>query len=68
MRITKLGFPLLMLLGGSLLNITLSFGKVEYTKKEKKPCTTCHTKMNTNELNDVGKCYEKEKKLDACKK
>ena len=42
-------------------------GKPEYTKKEKTPCITCHTKNGSKELNDVGKCYEKKKSLEECK-
>ncbi len=42
-------------------------GKPEYTKKEKTACTTCHIKLGSKELNDVGKCYEKKKSLEACK-
>ncbi len=42
-------------------------GKPEYTKKEKTACTTCHIKPGSKELNDVGKCYEKKKSLEACK-
>lgn len=46
---------------------TASFAKPEYTKKEGKNCTTCHTKAASKELNDVGKCYEKDKSLKDCK-
>jgi hypothetical protein len=46
---------------------TLMLGKAEYTKKEKTPCKTCHVKPGSKELNDVGKCYAKDKDLKACK-
>jgi|YelNatPaOPRAMG01_1025707.scaffolds.fasta_scaffold23184_3 predicted nucleic acid-binding Zn-ribbon protein len=49
----------------SFLSIT-SFGTVEIAKKEKTACTTCHVKMGSKELNDVGKCYQKKKSLKAC--
>lgn len=50
----------LMVFVGSLTILTWdSSGKVEYTKKEKKACVYCHVKANSKELNDVGKCYEK---------
>lgn len=40
---------------------------IEYAKKEKKSCTVCHTKAGSKELNDVGKCYEKNKhSLKGC--
>jgi hypothetical protein len=43
------------------------FGKVEYTKKEKKPCATCHVKAGSKELNDVGKCYkDNNHSLEGC--
>ena len=35
--------------------------KVEYSKTEKKACTTCHVKAASKELNDVGKCYQDKK-------
>jgi len=44
-----------------------SFGKTEYTKKEKKACTYCHTAQGKKELNDVGKCYgEHQHSLEGC--
>jgi hypothetical protein len=46
---------------------TLMLGKAEYTKTEKKPCTTCHVKAGSKELNDVGKCYAKDHSLKDCK-
>ena len=64
MRIFKLmavGTVLTMMLA------SFSFAKPEYTKKENKPCATCHTKAGSKELNDVGKCYSKDKSLKDCK-
>jgi len=46
---------------------TMTQAKPEYTKKEGKTCTACHTKAGSKELNDVGKCYEKSKSLKECK-
>ena len=43
-----------------------SFGTIEIAKKEKTACTTCHVKMGSKELTDVGKCYAKKKSLKAC--
>jgi len=43
-----------------------SFGNMKIAKKEKTACTTCHVKMGSKELNDVGKCYAKKKSLKAC--
>jgi hypothetical protein len=64
MRLLKL-----MFLGAILTAFvaTAGFGKAEYTKKEGKPCATCHTKTGSKELNDTGKCYAKDKSLKDCK-
>lgn len=56
-------------LGTMLAAFTAStlYGKAEYAKKEGKTCVTCHVKMGSKELNDSGKCYEKNKSLKDCK-
>ena len=64
----KLAVPLAILAGGIFLNSSISQAKPEYTKKEKKPCTTCHVSAKSKELNDTGKCYEKSKSLAGCVK
>ena len=38
--------------------LTLATAKPEYAKKESKPCTFCHVKMGSKELNDAGKYYK----------
>jgi hypothetical protein len=38
--------------------LTLATAKQEYAKKEHKPCTFCHVKMGSKELNDTGKYYK----------
>lgn len=53
---------------GLLFNANVSFGKAEYTTKEKKPCTFCHTSAKSKELNDAGKYYQKNKTLEGYKK
>lgn len=53
---------------GLLTTASVSFGKPEYTKKEKKSCVTCHVKAKDKDLNDVGKCYETKKDMKACTK
>ncbi|MBL8211708.1 MAG: hypothetical protein JNK87_13395 [Bryobacterales bacterium] len=64
--------PVLMsgavLLLGLLLSSNVGFSKPEYTKKEKKACTSCHVGMGKKELNDTGKCYGEKKDLKACSK
>jgi hypothetical protein len=59
--------PGVVLGAGLLVNITPSYGKPEYMKKEKTPCTTCHASAKSKDLNEVGKCYkEKGNKLEGC--
>ena len=57
-RLLKLSVPSAILLGGLILSSPFtSFGKTEYTKKESKGCTYCHTAAGKKDLNDIGKCY-----------
>lgn len=51
------------------LSTSVSFGKPEYSKKEKKGCQTCHVdaKKKAKELTDTGKCYGEKHDLAACK-
>ncbi len=67
MKTMKLILPLGTLLVGLLLNVNMSTAKPEYTKKEKKPCTTSHVTAKSKELNDAGKYYEKHKSLEGYK-
>ncbi len=55
MRLLKVLFAV-AILSGSLL--TLANAKPEYAKKEGKPCTFCHVKMGSKDLNDAGKYYK----------
>lgn len=54
----KFAIPAFVLLLGAMVGTSLSYGKAEYTKKEKKGCTYCHVKANSKELNDAGKYYK----------
>ncbi len=64
--ILKIAVPLMVVLGGLMLT-SLSFGKTEFTKKEKKACIYCHTAQGKKDLNEVGKCYaEHNHSLEAC--
>jgi hypothetical protein len=64
--LVKFALPLMIGLAGLLVTST-SFGKPEYTKKEKKACTYCHTAQGKKDLNDVGKCYaEHNHALEGC--
>lgn len=75
MKIFKFLGPAAILVCGLALNTSVSFGKPEYTKKEKKPCAACHVskmpakdKKDTHALNDTGKCYEKSHSMEGCAK
>jgi len=49
------------------LTASVSMATQDYTKKEKKSCTYCHTSMGKKDLNDVGKCYaEHNHSLEGC--
>ena len=71
----KLVIPGTILLGG-FLTCTLSvYGTPEYAKKEKKSCTTCHSKVTSDKdqmaksLNTTGTCYkENDHSLAKCAK
>jgi len=66
-RFLKIGVPSAIILGGLILSSPFSFAKTEYTKKEGKGCTYCHTGAGKKELNDVGKCYaEHNHSLEGC--
>ena len=66
-RFLKIGVPSAIILGGLMLSSPFSFAKTEYTKKEGKGCTYCHTGAGKKELNDVGKCYaEHNHSLEGC--
>jgi hypothetical protein len=64
----KFVLPAAVIAGGVMMTSAVSFGKPEYTKKEKKACTFCHsTKSPTaKDLNKVGDCYKKAHSLTGC--
>lgn len=65
MRYVKLAAPAAVLLGGFLVCTSSIYGTPQYAQKEKKSCTTCHTKVSSDKaemaksLTDTGKCYQK---------
>ena len=66
-RFLTLSIPAAILAVGLTMAPTFSFGKTEYTKKEGKGCTYCHTAAGKPDLNDVGKCYaEHNHSLEGC--
>jgi hypothetical protein len=58
MRTFKFAIPVAVLMAGLFVCTSLSFGKNEYTKKEKKGCTFCHVSAGSKDLNDAGKYYK----------
>ena len=58
MRAMKLALPAAILTIGFLLCTSATYGKPEYSKKEKQACTYCHVKSGAQDLNDTGKCYK----------
>jgi hypothetical protein len=61
----KYAVPLFVFVGGLISTTVLSYGKAEYTKKEKKACVFCHVKATSKELNDAGKHYQEKKTLEG---
>jgi len=53
-----------ILFAGFVLCTSSSYGTPEYSKKEKKACNYCHTKIVSDktemakDLNDTGNCYK----------
>lgn len=66
MHYWKFILPSLIMIGGLALFSTASFGKAAYTKQTGKPCTYCHTKAGSKDLNKVGECYAKKHTLEGC--
>jgi hypothetical protein len=65
--VLKIAVPSLVLLGGLMVTSSSSFGKPEYSKKEKKACTYCHVAQGKKDLNETGKCYaEHDHSLATC--
>ncbi len=65
MKLIRFSIAALIVASGMLLSTSLSFGKAEYTKKEKKGCTFCHVTAKSKDLNAAGKYYEKNKSLEG---
>lgn len=68
MKVVPLLLSGTVLVLGLVFSASSSFGKPEYTKKEKKACTACHVAMGKKDLNDTGKCYGEKKDMKACAK
>jgi len=65
----KIALPLALIAGGMMVSTQFTFGKAEYTKKEKKGCTYCHVAAGKKDLKNIGKCYaEHGHSLEGCDK
>lgn len=56
----KYAVPAAILLGGLLVNSTVSFGKPEYVKATKKACSFCHvdSKAKPKDLTEAGQYFK----------
>jgi hypothetical protein len=66
MRKLKVVAPVVIFLAAMVGSSTMSYAKPEMTKKEKKPCITCHVAAKSKDLNDTGKCYKEKNTLAGC--
>jgi hypothetical protein len=65
MKLVKLIPALSVVALGAFLATNVSYATPEMTKKEKKPCTTCHVTAKSKELNEVGKYYKEKNTLEG---
>jgi hypothetical protein len=56
--------PALVLAGGLVVPVTVSFATPAYAKATGAKCAVCHT--TGKNLNAVGECYKTKKDLKAC--
>ena len=63
----KVILPAAALALGFLAMSTTSQAKPAYSTKEHKPCTFCHVKAGSKDLNDSGKYYKENKKVKNLK-
>jgi hypothetical protein len=75
MKTLKVMLPAAVLAAGFMICTTTSFGTPTIAKKEASTvgtgmnaCTYCHVTAGKKDLNDTGKCYDKngKKDLDKC--
>ncbi len=65
MRLLKVSFIFILLLGTVLSFSKLNFSKPADAKKTGKSCTFCHTKYGSKDLTDAGKYYKDKGTLDG---
>ena len=68
MKHLKYVVPFAIVVGGLLLNTTVSLGNAKFAKETGKKCTYCHVDPKTpKNLTDAGKYYKEHKSLDGYK-
>lgn len=67
-RLIRLALPAAVFAAVVMMTGGAAYATKELGKKEKKPCTTCHTKAGSKDLNDVGKFYKEKKTLEGAPK
>jgi hypothetical protein len=65
MKAFRFVFGVALMTAAFMAASSVSFATPEITKKEKKPCTTCHVTAKSKELNNVGKYYKEKKTLEG---
>jgi len=66
MKKLKIVLPAAIAALGVAISMAPAHATPAFAKKEKKSCTTCHVSVKTKELNETGKCYKENQKLDGC--
>jgi len=67
MKKLKIALPGAILGFALMFSSSVSFAKPEFMKKEKgSKCVTCHVSAKSKDLNDTGKCYQKDHDLAKC--
>ncbi len=64
-KVVRLVFPAAAFAAVLMLGGGAAYATKEMSKKEKKPCTTCHVKAGSKDLNNVGKFYKEKKTLEG---
>jgi hypothetical protein len=64
-KMTRLLFPIAAFAAVLMLSGGAAFATKDISKKESKPCATCHVKAGAKDLNDVGKFYKEKKTLEG---
>ena len=57
---------LVLAMGTWVMSSSTAYSTGAISKEVGKPCTECHTKAGTKDLNDKGKCYQEKKTLEGC--